>query len=254
MSLRCGRNLRIHLPTGCPHYKYLGFIINPEGVRADPVKTQAIEQWETPRTVKDIQCFTGFCNFYRRLINGFSRIVRPLYQLTTKKGKENWIWNEKEQNSFNQMKRSLTTAPVLVHFDPNKPIIVETEASNYVCSGILSQQQDYGTWRPVAYRSKTLSKAQCNYNIHDKEILAIMQALGEWREYCEGTKYTVKILTDHESLVPVTTTNIGERTQRQANMMERRISQFQHQYWVQTRIGRGKTRCSHSKIRRLADT
>ena len=68
---------------------YLGFIVNPEGVRVDPVKTRAIEQWETPKTVKDIQCFTGFCNFYRRFINGFSRIARPLYQLTIKKGKEN---------------------------------------------------------------------------------------------------------------------------------------------------------------------
>ena len=104
------------------------------------------------------------------------------------------------------MKRSLTTAPVLVHFDPNKPIMVETDASNYVCSGILSQQQDDGTWRPVAYRSRTMSKAQCNYDIHDKESLAIMQALGEWRQYCEGAKHTVKILTDHKNLVPFTTT------------------------------------------------
>ena len=197
-------------PSKCEFHKneteYLGFIINPEGVRADPVKTRAIEQWETPKTVKDIQCFTGFCNFYRRFINGFSRIVRPLYQLTTKKGKENWIWRKKEQNSFDQMKKSLTTAPVLVHFDPNKPIMVETEASNYVCSGILSQQQDDGTWRPVVYRSKTMSKAQCNYDIHDKELLAIMQALGEWRQYCEGAKHTVKILTNHINLVPFTTT------------------------------------------------
>ena len=197
-------------PSKCEFHKneteYLGFIINPDGVRADPVKTRAIEQWKNPKTVKDIQCFTGFCNFYRRFINGFSRIARSLYQLTTKKGKENWIWKEKEQNSFNQMKRSLTTAPVLVHFDPNKPIMVETDASNYVCSGILSQQQDDATWRPIAYRSKTMSKAQCNYDIHDKELLAIMQASMEWRQYCEGVKYTVRILTDHKNLVPFTTT------------------------------------------------
>ena len=104
------------------------------------------------------------------------------------------------------MKISLTTAPVLVHFDPNKPIMVETDASNYVCSGILSQQQDDGTWRPVAYRSKTMSKAQCKYDIHVKELLAIMQALREWRQYCEGAKHTVRILTDHKNLVPFTTT------------------------------------------------
>ena len=104
------------------------------------------------------------------------------------------------------MKKSLITAPVLAHFDPNKPIMIETDASNYVCSGIISQQQDDGTWRSVAYRSKTMSKAQCNYDIHDKELLAIMQALTEWREYCEGAKYRVRILTDHKNLVPFKTT------------------------------------------------
>ena len=209
-------------PSKCEFHKneteYLGFIINPDGVRADTVKTRAIEQWETPKTVKDIQCFTGFCNFYWRFMNGFSRIARSLYQLTTKKGKENWIWREKEQNSFNQMKRSLITAPVLVHFDPNKPIMVKTDTSNYVCSGILSLQQDDGTWRPVAYRSKTMSKAQCNYDIHDKELLAIMQALMEWRQYCEGAKYTVRILTDHKNLVPFTTTK--ELNSRQVRWSE----------------------------------
>ena len=80
--------------------------------------------------------------------------------------------------------------------------MVKIDTSNYVCSGILSQQQDDGTWRPVAYRSKTMFKAQCNCNIHDKELLAIMQALMEWRQYCEGAKYTVRILTDHRNLVP----------------------------------------------------
>ena len=170
-------------PSKCEFHKteteYLGFMINPDGIRADSVKTRAIEQWETPKTVKDIQCFTGFCNFYPRFINSFSRIAQLLYQLTTKKGKENWVWRDKEQNSFNQMKTSLTTAPVLVHFDLNKPITVETDASNYICSGILSQQQNDETWRPVAYRSKTMSKAQCHYDIHDKELLAIMQVLKE---------------------------------------------------------------------------
>ena len=104
------------------------------------------------------------------------------------------------------MKTSLTTAPVLVHFDSNKPITVATDPSNYVCSSILSQQQNDGTWSPVAYRLKTMSKAQCNYDIHDKELLAIMQAFRERRQYCEGAKHKVRILTDHKNLVPFTTT------------------------------------------------
>ena len=202
--------------------EYLGFIINPDRVRTDPVKTRAIEQWETPNTVKDIQCFTGFCNFYRRFINGFSRIAPPLYQLSTKKGKENGIGRDKEQNSFDQMKTSRTTAPILVHFDPSKPITVETEVSNYISSGIFSQKLNDRTWRLVAYMSKTMSKAQCNYDIHDKELLAIIQALRKWRQYCKRAKHTARILTDQKNIVPFTTTK--ELNYRQVRWNEEAVN------------------------------
>ena len=159
-------------PSKCEFHKketeYLGYIMSEEGIKADPLKTQAIWDWTAPKTKKEIQCFLGFCNFYRRFIEGFSRTAKPLYDCTQKMYDGKWEWGEKEQQAFDELRRKLTTTPVMVHFDPKAPIKLETDASKYVCSGILSQQCAEGKWRPVAYRSKTMQNAECNYDIHDK--------------------------------------------------------------------------------------
>jgi len=172
-------------PSKCEFHQseteYLGFIIGQEGVKSDPVKTQAIWDWTTPKKIKEIRCFLGFCNFYRRYIEGFSRTARPLYARTKKECIGNWEWGDKEQQAFDELRTKLTTAPVLVYFDPLTPTKIETDASKYVCSGRLSQQCQDGKWRPVAYRSKTMSDAECNHDIHDKELLAIVQAFHEWK-------------------------------------------------------------------------
>jgi len=131
-------------PSKCEFHQneteYLGFIIGQEGVKTDPVKTQAIWDWTTPKKIKEIQCFLEFCNFYRRFIEGFSRTARPLYARTKKECVGNWEWGEKEQQAFDELRTKLTTAPVLVYFDPHAPTKIETDASKYFCFGILSQQ------------------------------------------------------------------------------------------------------------------
>ena len=135
-------------PSKCEFHKeeteYLGFIINSEGVMVDPVKTNAIWEWETPAKKWDIQCFMGFCNFYRRFIEGFSKIGKPLYNLTKKNQK--WNWTDKEQQAFDELRTRLTSAPVLVHYDPTRRIMIETDASKYVCVGILLQECEDGIW------------------------------------------------------------------------------------------------------------
>ena len=117
--------------------EYLGYIISEEGIKADPVKTLAIWDWTAPKTKMEIQCFLGFCNFYRRFTEGFSQTAKPLYDRTQKKYDGKWEWGEKEQQAFDELRRKLTTTPVMVHFDPGAPIKLETDASKYVCSGIL---------------------------------------------------------------------------------------------------------------------
>jgi len=172
-------------PSKCEFHQsereYVGFIIEQEGVETDPVKTQAISDWTTPKKIKEIQRFLGFCNFYRRFIERFSRTARPLYARTKKECIGNWEWGDKEQEAFDEITTKLTTAPVLVYFEPLAPTKIETEASKYVCSSILSQQCQDGKWRPVAYRSETMWDAECNYDIHHKELLEIVQAFHEWK-------------------------------------------------------------------------
>ena len=128
-------------PTKCELHtqetEYLGFIINPEGVKVDPIKTSAIRKWKLPTRVKGIQEFMGFCNFYKRFIEEFSRMAKPLYD-RIKKGIK-WEWGDKEQTVFDKLRKKLCTAPGLPHFKPGRPLIIETDAAKYVCSGIILQ-------------------------------------------------------------------------------------------------------------------
>ena len=96
----------------------------------------------------------------------------PLYNVTKKVNR--WKWGEKENKAFDHLRTKLTSAPVLVHFDSDKPIVIKTDVSNYMCAGILSQLGETGEIRLVAYRSKTMTKAEVNYDVHDKELLAIV--------------------------------------------------------------------------------
>jgi len=203
--------------------EYRGFIIGQEGVKTDPIKTQAIWDWTTPKKIKEVQCFLGFCNFYRRFIEGFSRTARPLYARTKQECIGNREWGGKEQQAFDELSTKLTTAPVLVYFDPLVSTKIETDASKYVCSGILSQRGQDGQWRRAAYRSKTMSDAECNYDIHDKELLAIVQAFHKWKRYTRGNPKPIRVLTDHKNFVNFMTTK--EINERQARWMQE-VSQY----------------------------
>jgi transposase InsO family protein len=197
--------------------KYLGFIVSTDGVEADPEKVAAITKWKSPTTVKGVQSFLGFCNFYRRFIQGYSRIARVLHHLTRKEVP--FIWTPKCEEAFNRLKKALSSAEVLRHYDPDLPTKVETDASLGVISGVLLQLHD-STWHPVAYFSKTMNSAECNYDIHDKEMLAIVRSLMEWRAELEGLQREERfmIYTDHRALEYFMTKRVLNR--RQANWSE----------------------------------
>ena len=224
-------------PSKCEFHKketeYLGNIISEGGIKADQVKKQAIWDWTAPKTKNEIQCFLGFCNFYRRFIEGFSKTAKPLYDRTQKKYDGKWEWREKEQQGFDQLRRKLTTTSFMVHFDPEAPIKLDTDASKYVCSGILSQQCEDGKWRPVAYQSKTMQDAECNCDIHDKELLAIIQAFTEWKRYLRGSPKPVRVLTDHKNLVTFMKTK--ELSERQARW---KILLSQYNFRIEYRPGK----------------
>jgi hypothetical protein len=189
--------------------KYLGFIISTDGIEVDPEKISIIRDWERPTTVRGIQSFLGFCNFYRRFIKDYSRVARPMNRFTKKDTPLEFDQPYKE--AFQELKNRLLTAPVLVHYSPGKPTRVETDASDGVVAGVLSQLQEQDSqWHPVSYFSKTMLPAECNYSIHDKEMLAIIRALEMWRPELEGlqTEERFDIVTDHRALEYFMTTKM----------------------------------------------
>ena len=178
--------------------EFLGLIISQNKVEMDPIKVNGVRDWPAPQTVKQLQSFLGFINFYRRFIEGFARIARPLNDLTKKNVQ--WSWGEKQQAAFDALKDLVTSSPVLLQPDVSRPFRLETDASDYAVGAVLSQLGEDDKWRPVGYISKSLNEAERNYQIHDKELLSVIRALAEWRYLLEGATHTVDIYNDHRNL------------------------------------------------------
>jgi len=196
--------------------KYLGFIIEAgKGIRVDPEKVAAIKNWQTPTTVTGVRSFLGFANFYRRFISGFSITAGPLTDLTKKD--ISFQWSSKCQEAFNELKEQLITAPLLAQWDPDKETLLETDSSGWAIGGALSQRQDNGIFQPVAFFSKKNAPAECNYPIHDKELLAIIRCLQQWNSELRSVP-TFTILTDHLNLKYFTTKQ--RLTERQVRWSE----------------------------------
>jgi hypothetical protein len=157
--------------------KFLGLIVGTSGVRMDPEKIRTIVEWKQPRNVTDIKSFTGFAGFYRRFIKNFSKILAPITALE-KKGIQ-FRWTDECQQSFDYLKAEFTKEPILRAFDWEQVTTVETDSSDYVSAGAMSQPDENGVLHPVAFYSKKLTPTECNYEIYDKELLAIVRCLEE---------------------------------------------------------------------------
>lgn len=178
--------------------KFLGVILSTEGLRMDPEKVQAVTDWATPTKIKQVQGFLGFCNFYRRFIKGFASIAKPLVNLTRKDVP--FYWSDACEQAFAHMKETVTKAPILKHYDRSKTTVLFTDSSDYVNGAVLSQYDDEGQLHPVAYYSKNLNPAECNYNIYDKELNALIKALEHWNAELENTEIPIQVFTDHKNL------------------------------------------------------
>lgn len=218
------RRLREHQlfanPKKCDwHVKevnFLGFYISENGIRMDEDKVNAVTAWETPKNVHDIQVFIGFANFYRRFIRQFSHLAKPLTSLLRKDVKFDWT-NECE-DAFRALKDAFTTAPILQHPNPQEQFWVETDSSDFARGAVLSQKGEDGLLHPVAFMSKSLAPAELNYDIYDKEMLAIVGSFKSWRVYLEGCPKVVIVYSDHKNLEYFTTTK--ELSCRQARWSE----------------------------------
>ncbi|GLB43852.1 putative retrotransposable element tf2 155 kda protein type 1-like [Lyophyllum shimeji] len=188
--LDCLREHRLFLkPEKCEfertEIEYLGLIISHGTASMDPVKVAGVAEWPVPKNKKEVQSFLGFTNFYRRFIRDFSHHARPLFDLTAKDVA--WTWGSGQQDAFDSLKRAITSKPVLIFPDDDRPFRVEAAPEDE-------------KWHPVAFYSKSLNAVERNYEIHDKEMLAIIRALEEWRHFLEGARHKVDIYTDHKNL------------------------------------------------------
>ncbi len=179
---------------------FLGFIVSKGHIQMDPAKTQAVRDWPRPTSAKQVQRFLGFSNFYRRFIRNFSAIAAPLTALTRKNVK-GFQWTEEAEKALCKLKDRFTSAPVLTIPDPELPFIVEVDASEVGVGAILSQRviKDNKV-HPCAFFSHKLSPAERNYDIGNRELLAVKLALEEWRHWLEGAKHSFVVWTDHKNL------------------------------------------------------
>jgi len=177
---------------------FLGVVIGPNGIEMEEEKVDRVLRWPEPKNMKDIRKFLGLANYYRRFIKDFARVARPINMLTRKDVK--WQWGVEQQKAFNELKRVFTTKPVLAVPDLDKEFRVEADASNYATGGVLSMKCSDEMWRPVAFISKSLSNTERNYEIHDKEMLAVIRCLEAWRHFLEGMTIKFEIWIDHKNL------------------------------------------------------
>jgi hypothetical protein len=174
---------------------FLGHVVSQEGISCDADKVKAIREWPTPTSITTLRSFLGLTGFYRRFVENFSRIASPLTQLLHTDSK--WCWGESQQQAFDSLKSALSSSPVLAIPNDSLPYVITTDASGFATGATLSQDQGKGL-QPIAFMSHKMLPAECNYPVHEQELLAVIRALKEWRHYLHGNKFTVQ--TDHQSL------------------------------------------------------
>ena len=168
--------------------EFLGYIIDASGVQMNLRKLDTIASLPHPRSVKDIQSFFGFTNFYRRFIDKYANIAAPLNALTKKSARtQPFVLDDQEARAFEALGHAFVSSPILRHFDPERPPTLVTDVSDFAFAGILHQPDDDGFLHPVSYVSRKLSPAEINYEIYNKELLAIVESFRHMCAWLIGT-------------------------------------------------------------------
>ena len=179
-------NLKLK-PSKCVLFQkkvnFLGHVVSEEGIATDPNKISAIEKWPTPRNAKEVRSFLGLCSYYRRFVEGFANLARPLYRLTDKGKKFEWLPDC--ENAFKTLKNALISAPILGYPVPNDKFVLDTDASDDATGAVLSQVQN-GREVVIAYLGKSLNIHEQNYSVTRKELLAEVNALKSFHHFIYG--------------------------------------------------------------------
>ncbi|GJZ17360.1 putative reverse transcriptase domain-containing protein [Tanacetum coccineum] len=207
-----------------PKVQFLGHVIDSQGIHVDPAKIESIKDWVSPKSPTEIRQFLGLAGYYRRFIEGFSKIAKPMTKLTQKKVK--FEWGDKQETAFQLLKQKLCSAPLLALPEGSKDFIVYCDASIKGLGAVLMQRE-----KVIAYASRQLKIHEKNYTTHDLELGAVVFSLKLWRHYLYGTKCTV--FTDHKSLQHIL-------NQKELNMRQRRWLELLSDYDCEIRYHPGK--------------
>ena len=203
---------------------FLGHVLTADGVAVDPAKIEAVSEWKQPQNATDIRSFLGLAGYYRRFIENFSKIAKPMTELLQKNAP--FVWNEAREKSFQELKRRLTTTPILALPDIHHNFVVYWDASKQGLGCVLMQND-----RVIAYASRQLRDHEKNYPTHDLELAAVVHALKIWRHYLISNK--CDIYTDHKSLKYFF-------TQNELNMRQRRWLELIKDYDLEIHYHPGK--------------
>ncbi|GJS07009.1 putative reverse transcriptase domain-containing protein [Tanacetum coccineum] len=207
-----------------PKVQFLGHVIDSEGIHVDPAKIESIKDWTSPKSPTKIRQFLGLAGYYRRFIEGFSKIAKPMTKLTQKKVK--FEWGDKQEAAFQLLKQKLCSAPILALPEGSEDFIAYCDASKKGLGVVLMQRE-----KVISYASRQLKIHEKNYTTHDLELGAVVFALKIWRHYLYGTKCTV--FTDHKSLQHIL-------DQKELNMRQRRWLELLSDYDCDIRYHPGK--------------
>ena len=177
---------------------FLGVVIGPEGIKMEEEKVKGILEWPTPKCIKDVQKFLGLANYYCRFIEGFAAVARPLHDMVKKD--KRWDWTERQEKAFKELKEWFTKEPVLAAPNIDKKMRMKMDALDYTMGGVLLMECKDGLWRPVVFLSKSLNETERNYEIHDKEMLAIVRGLEVWKHLLKEAQFKFEIWTDYKNL------------------------------------------------------
>ncbi|GJT63670.1 putative reverse transcriptase domain-containing protein, partial [Tanacetum coccineum] len=207
-----------------PKVQFLGHVIDSKGIHVDPAKIESIKDWASPKSPTEIRQFLGLVGYYRRFIEGFSKIAKPMTKLTQKKVK--FVWGDKQEATFQLLKQKLCSAPILALPEGSEDFIAYCDASKKGLGAVLMQRE-----KVIAYASRQLKIHEKNYMTHDLELGAVVFSLKLWRHYLYGTKCTV--FTDHKSLQQIL-------NQKELNMRQRRWLELLSGYDCEIRYHPGK--------------
>ncbi|CAB4022215.1 Transposon Ty3-G Gag-Pol poly, partial [Paramuricea clavata] len=192
-------NLRVKLAKctiAAPQVAFLGHVVTESGIMPDPAKIEAVNNITSPRNIKDIRSFLGLAGYYRKFIPGFSSIAMSLLQLTHKAAQFNWT--DAYEQAFQRLKHLLCSAPILAYPDFSQAFILQTDASDYGVGAVLSQLDELGNEKVIAYASKALSPREQKYSTTEKEAFAVVFGKAHFRVYLLGRHF--KLITDHSAL------------------------------------------------------